>query len=984
MDNLKGVLIFLVVFSHFLLHYVQEGVASLFVQTLTYYIFTFHMPLFVFVSGYFSKNVEKSRVNAFESLLLPYLVFNSLMMFCEARATGSMRHVSLLTPVYVHWFLLALFFWRILLKDLVKIRLILPISVFAALMVGYFNDGTNILGIGRTIAFLPFFLFGYYTDESMIAKMRTTNRYLAVALLVASAWPVYLLTASHSLSLSVFVAAPYAPTGTLWLRLAFFALAFLIGLAVLVLCPAAKLKFLTSAGRFSLLVFLLHRYVNFLFYDLVPAEAWRSAHVLTVFALSALTVWLLGNPVMAGAYSAVAACARNLLTTGRYRPTADGKPARDLLAALVLFALPTVYVALSDASTASENQGDVIHAVLDREQRREIDSAATVSFVGDLILLEDQVKRAWDDESESFDFRPVFEHTRDYFQKADFSVGVLEVPLAGEEAGYSTSNFGDGIPLRLNGPDRWVQDIQGSGIDLVTTATNHAMDKGKAGLYRTLDVLDRIGLAHIGTGRDTAERNRILIRNVKGIKIAFLAYTYGANFCDPAYFDGDNAHLLTVLAPPENRREFTQSLKIVRQDIRRAMLHDPDVIIALPHMGEQFSHSSDRFSRVWAKALLEEGVDIVLAAHAHAVQPIEYHSIPTPDGGQRKGLVVYCPGNFVNEYTEKDGDAAAIVNVHLDTAPEQRGRLLGVSLVPLWIQRRIAGQPRPVPVYATVADPELRAEISGLEWKRIEEVHRIVTKVMLGTPLTIDQVQERYYYLPDCGYARVPLETRLARDIDPEELDAERRRFYEALAESKRTVMLGDSITAGSKNGGYGWFEPIMGLFPENQFVNRGVGGETTETLLDHLDRDVAEPADLFVVAVGANDVRYRDPAICTMTPDAFARNLERIAAKIRAAQPDARIAFVNVWLAYDNDRFSRLPPEKRDAMVAEYNRVLRDVCTDGGYIFLDANQHIRAYLERHVTDDNILDHIHPNAGRGIRLYSNAVLFGPPARWAVE
>ena len=130
---------------------------------------------------------------------------------------------------------------------------------------------------------------------------------------------------------------------------------------------------------------------------------------------------------------------------------------------------------------------------------------------------------------------------------------------------------------------------------------------------------------------------------------------------------GTGAHLLSVLASPDDWPRFKQNLETLRQDIARARQHHPDVIIALPHMGTQFSHESDRFSRIWAKRMLQEGVDIVLSDHTHSVQPIEYHRRDVESGKPEYGLIVYCPGNFVNEYRERDGDAAAIVNIHLST-----------------------------------------------------------------------------------------------------------------------------------------------------------------------------------------------------------------------------------------------------------------------------------------------------------------------------
>ena len=79
LDNLKGVLILLVVFAHYLILYVEQNVASLAVQTLCFFIYSFHMPLFVFVSGFFSKDVGKARETAFTRLLLPYFFFNTAM-----------------------------------------------------------------------------------------------------------------------------------------------------------------------------------------------------------------------------------------------------------------------------------------------------------------------------------------------------------------------------------------------------------------------------------------------------------------------------------------------------------------------------------------------------------------------------------------------------------------------------------------------------------------------------------------------------------------------------------------------------------------------------------------------------------------------------------------------------------------------------------------------------------------------------------------
>ena len=122
------------------------------------------------------------------------------------------------------------------------------------------------------------------------------------------------------------------------------------------------------------------------------------------------------------------------------------------------------------------------------DERRNFRDAFRILFCGDLIMLEDQVKLG----KGSYD--DMFEFTRKYIQPADIAIGVFEGPMAGEEAGYSRSNYGDGKALALNYPDSFGEAVKRAGFDLVTTANNHLLDKGRDGALRTLDALDRIGL----------------------------------------------------------------------------------------------------------------------------------------------------------------------------------------------------------------------------------------------------------------------------------------------------------------------------------------------------------------------------------------------------------------------------------------------------------------------------------------------------------
>lgn len=153
-DNIKGFLIILVVFAHFLYQCMSDETVSYIVRT----IYTFHMPAFVFVSGYFGKS-EKSR--SFESitrLLLLYVIFNGAMGICYG--------VKPITePKYSYWYLLALVVWRLTahyLAGLEEINLILlAISVFA----GFYPSIDNSFALARIISFYPYYMAGFLLSE---------------------------------------------------------------------------------------------------------------------------------------------------------------------------------------------------------------------------------------------------------------------------------------------------------------------------------------------------------------------------------------------------------------------------------------------------------------------------------------------------------------------------------------------------------------------------------------------------------------------------------------------------------------------------------------------------------------------------------------------------------------------------------------------------------------------------------------------------
>src|SRR5690606_1749038 len=143
-------------------------------------------------------------------------------------------------------------------------------------------------------------------------------------------------------------------------------------------------------------------------------------------------------------------------------------------------------------------------------------------FLGDIMQHDSQIADAWDAERGVYDYRPCFQYIKRYTQSADLAVGNLEVTLAGKP--YK------GYP-QFSAPDELLVALKDIGMDVIVTANNHSVDRGKGGLERTIALLDSFGIAHTGTFRNPAEKERDypLIVEKEGFRIALLTYTYGTN-----------------------------------------------------------------------------------------------------------------------------------------------------------------------------------------------------------------------------------------------------------------------------------------------------------------------------------------------------------------------------------------------------------------------------------------------------------------------
>ena len=189
-DNCKGLLMILVVLCHFLGYCITKS--DVFIRAFILFIYYFHMPLFIFISGYFSKNVDKCREKAFRDLFMVFVVAQILWIIFKFLTNGSVYYLHHpLDPGYAIWYIVSLFFWRLFLKDIVKLRGALIIAILLSPLVMFLTDAEMILALNKTVGFLCFFLMGYYADAGMMQKLRSVPAWagaLGLAIILAATY----------------------------------------------------------------------------------------------------------------------------------------------------------------------------------------------------------------------------------------------------------------------------------------------------------------------------------------------------------------------------------------------------------------------------------------------------------------------------------------------------------------------------------------------------------------------------------------------------------------------------------------------------------------------------------------------------------------------------------------------------------------------------------------------------------------------------
>jgi len=255
------------------------------------------------------------------------------------------------------------------------------------------------------------------------------------------------------------------------------------------------------------------------------------------------------------------------------------------------------------------------------------DITIKMTVIGDIMCHNTQYMDAYNSSTKKYDFSYVFKDVKNKLSNSDITVGNLETTFAGAKRGYSS------YPT-FNTPETLGNALKDVGLDVLCTANNHCMDTGYTGLVSTIKKLDKLGIAHTGTYQSEKESEKIIVQDVNGIKIAFLAYTYGTNGIP---VPKANSYAVNLIKK-----------KKIKADLDKAKELDVDVIAVFMHWGIEYQLSPNKEQQDLANYLFKNGADIILGSHPHVLQRMEKKTIELEDGTTKDGFVIYSLGNFMS------------------------------------------------------------------------------------------------------------------------------------------------------------------------------------------------------------------------------------------------------------------------------------------------------------------------------------------------
>ena len=277
-------------------------------------------------------------------------------------------------------------------------------------------------------------------------------------------------------------------------------------------------------------------------------------------------------------------------------------------------------ISLSSSDPSSTHQQSSSQA---KNAETEQETSARIMANGDLLYHIPIYRTALKDDG-SYDFHENFDYVKPWFKKADLVIGDFEGTI-------SKDHYLAGYPL-FNAPGEVMDAIKDAGYQVLDLAHNHILDSQLEGVISTADAIEKAGITPIGVyTHEARDKAPLVIKQVNGIKVAFLAYSYGFNGIEEYISKEDYNNYLSDLNEDKMKAEIERAEK------------EADITVVMPQMGIEYQLEPTEEQKILYHKMIDWGADLIFGGHPHVVEPAE-----TVEKDGDKKLIIYSMGNFLS------------------------------------------------------------------------------------------------------------------------------------------------------------------------------------------------------------------------------------------------------------------------------------------------------------------------------------------------
>ena len=297
-----------------------------------------------------------------------------------------------------------------------------------------------------------------------------------------------------------------------------------------------------------------------------------------------------------------------------------------LLASVAILMIFTLLVEGVRGISLSSSDPSAVQKKLNSQEKNadtEQETSARIMANGDL-LYHIPIYRTALKEDGTYDFHENFEYVKPWLKQADLVIGDFEGTV-------NKDHYLAGYPL-FNAPGEVMDAIKDAGYQVLDLAHNHILDSQIEGVFSTADAIEKAGMTPIGVyTHEPREKAPIVIKEVNGIKIALLAYSYGFNGIEEYISKEDYDNHLSDLNEDKMKAEIERAEK------------EADITVIMPQMGIEYQLEPTEEQKILYHKMIDWGADIIFGGHPHVVEPAE-----TVEKDGDKKLIIYSMGNFLS------------------------------------------------------------------------------------------------------------------------------------------------------------------------------------------------------------------------------------------------------------------------------------------------------------------------------------------------